>query len=426
MSPTPSFDVSANHRTKEENQERAFIAASRRKDRSLDARIESANRASALHKNRTGRALHITRQIVESEAMYEEVDSNYQVKLQRMMQAQTMQLEQDFNRKLFVAMRNNPQALHQRRASSIASQGPMHGGRRMSLDLSQLRTPLPDSMTSPLTGSHFSPRYSISSTGPQLQGPAHAQVPSYVASGTPTWVHPEQQHLVQPWDGLYSNPISPSAIGGLPMSTQPFRDRLASAPSIPVQAQTGSVTATPPASRGTSQHLRVRSEPGSTAVPNTTPLSASSSTSSSSFQVGTAPYTSSPSLDPSSCSDLLPTPDPCASPHTPASQVSESNNNFSSLDLTNIGNGAEKWSSDLLHELDLNMGFETFPHEPADQDYLDFSQFASTLDNGHITHSQGHAHMQIPMQMPVQLDLSGAAESNMDDLPDMDEYTANL
>lgn len=72
------------------------------------------------------------------------------------------------------------------------------------------------------------------------------------------------------------------------------------------------------------------------------------------------------------------------------------------------------------------MGFETFPHEPADQDYLDFSQFASTLDNGHITHSQGHTHMQIPMQIPVHLDSSGAAESNMDDLPDMDEYTANL
>ncbi|KAL3463175.1 hypothetical protein BJX64DRAFT_257744 [Aspergillus heterothallicus] len=425
MSPTPSFDVSANHRTKEENQERAFIAASRRKDRSLDARIESANRASALHKNRTGRALHITRQIVESEAMYEEVDSNYQVKLQRMMQAQTMQLEQDFERKLFVAMRNNPQALHQRRAS-LASQGPMHGGRRMSLDLSQLRTTLPETMTSPVTGSNFSPRYSITSTGSHIQGAAHAQVPSYVASGTPTWVRSEQQHMMQPWEGLYSNPISPSALGGLPMPTQPFRDRLASAPSIPVQAQTGNITATPSASRGTSQHLRIRSEPGTNTLPNNTPLSASSSSSSVSFQVGVAPYNSSPSLDPSSCSELLPTPDPCVSPHTPASQVSETNHNFSSLDLTNIGNGAEKWGADLIHELDLNMGFEAFSHEPADQDFLDFSQYASTIDNGHITHSQAHTHMQNPMQMPVQLELSGAAETSMDDLPDMDEYTANL
>ncbi|KAL3445731.1 hypothetical protein BJX65DRAFT_280739 [Aspergillus insuetus] len=423
MSPTPSFDVSANHRTKEENQERAFIAASRRKDRSLDARIESANRASALHKNRTGRALHITRSIVENEAMYEEVDSNYQVKLQRMMQAQTMQLEQDFERKLFVAMRNNPQALHQRRASSLASQGPMHGARRMSIDLSQLRTTLPETMTSPLTSSHFSPRWSIAPTGPHIQTQTHAQVPSYVASGTPTWMRPEQQQqLMQHWDGLYSNPISPSAIGGLPMPTQPFRDRLASAPSIPVQAQAANIPATPPGSRGSSQHIRVRSEPGTTNKPASTPPSASSSSSSSSFQVGIAPCTSSPGLDQSSSSDILPTPDPCASPHTPASQASEPNS-CPGLDLANIGAGPEKWSADLLHELDLNLGFEAFSHEPADQDYLDFSQFASTIENGHFAHSQAHAHMQIPMQMPVQLDLCCATESSMDELPDMDEYT---
>ncbi|GAB1210596.1 hypothetical protein APSETT445_009391, partial [Aspergillus pseudonomiae] len=69
------FEISPNPRTREENQERdptnetrAFIAASRRKDRSLDARLESANRASQLHKQRTGKALLITREIVEKEA----------------------------------------------------------------------------------------------------------------------------------------------------------------------------------------------------------------------------------------------------------------------------------------------------------------------------------------------------------------------
>jgi hypothetical protein len=91
--------------------------------------------------------------------------------------------------------------------------------------------------------------------------------------------------------------------------------------------------------------------------------------------------------------------------------------------LANIGTGPEKWGADLLHELDLNLGFEAFSHEPADQDYLDFSQYASTIDNGHFAHAQAHAHMQIPMQMPVQLDLCRAAESGMDDMPDMDEYT---
>ncbi|KAL2860893.1 uncharacterized protein BJX67DRAFT_367747 [Aspergillus lucknowensis] len=428
MSPSPSFDVSANHRTKEENQERAFIAASRRKDRSLDARIESANRASALHKNRTGRALHITRQIVESEAMYEEVDSNYQAKLQRMMQAQTMQLEQDFERKLFVAMRNHPQALHQRRANSFATQGPLHGGRKMSLDLSQLRGSLPDSMASPVGKSNFSPKYSFIPQGPQSQSQAPTQMGSYVASGTPTWTRPDQQHLMQPWDGVYGNSMSPSMVGGLPMPTLPFRDRLASAPTIPVHGQAGPISATPSmTSRGTgqNQHLRVRSEPGSITVPTATPSSASPSSYSSLQR--TAPYASSPSVGPSSSSELLPTPDPCASPHTPVSQVSEPTTNPSGLDLVSVGPGPEKWSTDLLHELDLNLEFEIFPHEPADQDYLDFSQFASTLDNGHIAHSQTPAHMQMQRQIPVQFDPSSVgAETSMDDLPDMDEYTASL
>ncbi|PBP20827.1 hypothetical protein BUE80_DR008473 [Diplocarpon rosae] len=47
-------------RTHEENQERAYIAASRRSDRSLEARVESARRASEIHKRRTGRGLRVT------------------------------------------------------------------------------------------------------------------------------------------------------------------------------------------------------------------------------------------------------------------------------------------------------------------------------------------------------------------------------
>ena len=51
-------------RTHEENQERAYIAASRRSDRSLEARVESARRASEIHKRRTGRSLRVTEQDV--------------------------------------------------------------------------------------------------------------------------------------------------------------------------------------------------------------------------------------------------------------------------------------------------------------------------------------------------------------------------
>ncbi|BFZ60766.1 hypothetical protein YB2330_001818 [Saitoella coloradoensis] len=63
-------------RTHEENQERAYIAASRRSDRSLEARIESARRASEIHKKRTGKALRVTEADVQNEEMYEEEDDD--------------------------------------------------------------------------------------------------------------------------------------------------------------------------------------------------------------------------------------------------------------------------------------------------------------------------------------------------------------
>ncbi|KAK1757254.1 hypothetical protein QBC47DRAFT_378743 [Echria macrotheca] len=64
--------IKKNERSHEENQERAYIAASRRSDRSLEARIQSAMQASEIHKKRTGKGLKITPEIVEREEMYEE------------------------------------------------------------------------------------------------------------------------------------------------------------------------------------------------------------------------------------------------------------------------------------------------------------------------------------------------------------------
>ena len=55
-----------------ENKERAYIAASRRRDRSIEARVQSAMMASAEHRQRTGRSLRITEEIVRNEEMYEE------------------------------------------------------------------------------------------------------------------------------------------------------------------------------------------------------------------------------------------------------------------------------------------------------------------------------------------------------------------
>ncbi|KAM3553618.1 hypothetical protein ARSEF4850_006836 [Beauveria asiatica] len=63
-------------RSHEENQERAYIAASRRTDRSLEARVQSARMASDIHKRRTGKSFRITEDIVMKEEMYEEEDDD--------------------------------------------------------------------------------------------------------------------------------------------------------------------------------------------------------------------------------------------------------------------------------------------------------------------------------------------------------------
>ncbi|CAG8449471.1 10505_t:CDS:2 [Diversispora eburnea] len=70
-------------RTHEENQERAYIAASHRGDRSMEARIESARKASEIHKKRTGKALRITPEDVRNEEMYQEINENEQEQLEQ-------------------------------------------------------------------------------------------------------------------------------------------------------------------------------------------------------------------------------------------------------------------------------------------------------------------------------------------------------
>ncbi|KAI4097119.1 MAG: hypothetical protein LQ344_000528 [Seirophora lacunosa] len=113
-------------RTHEENQERAYIAASRRSDRSLEARVESARRASEIHKRRTGRSLRVTEQDVVNEEMYEEEDDDLPMQYRRLT-AHLQTGSADFNRKLsayltnHVAMRS---ALDQAITNSYAQQYP--------------------------------------------------------------------------------------------------------------------------------------------------------------------------------------------------------------------------------------------------------------------------------------------------------------
>jgi hypothetical protein len=61
-------------RTHEENQEQVYIAASRRSDRSLEARLESAKRAPDIYKQRTGRSICVAEEDVINEEITEEDD----------------------------------------------------------------------------------------------------------------------------------------------------------------------------------------------------------------------------------------------------------------------------------------------------------------------------------------------------------------
>ncbi|KAK4124618.1 hypothetical protein N657DRAFT_571628 [Parathielavia appendiculata] len=65
------------HRTHEENQERAYIAASRRADRDIEHRIRSAMKASECRRKRTGRGLKITRQAVMGDEQYESEEDDH-------------------------------------------------------------------------------------------------------------------------------------------------------------------------------------------------------------------------------------------------------------------------------------------------------------------------------------------------------------
>ncbi|OAP58991.1 hypothetical protein AYL99_06288 [Fonsecaea erecta] len=99
MRTTPREKPVKSQRTQEENQERAYIAASRRSDRTLEARVESARRASEVHKRRTGRALRITAEDVMNEEMYEEEGDDLPIQYRRLT-AHLQTSSAEFNRRV--------------------------------------------------------------------------------------------------------------------------------------------------------------------------------------------------------------------------------------------------------------------------------------------------------------------------------------
>jgi len=92
-------------RSHEENQERAYVAASRRQDRSIEARVQSARMASEIHKKRTGKGLRITEEIVRREEMYEEEEDDLPRSL-RLLNPQMQTSSPEFNARIEAWMTN--------------------------------------------------------------------------------------------------------------------------------------------------------------------------------------------------------------------------------------------------------------------------------------------------------------------------------
>ncbi|KAF7597493.1 hypothetical protein BBP40_003740 [Aspergillus hancockii] len=376
------LEVAPNPRTREENQERAFIAASRRKDRSIDARVESATRASHLHKQRTGKALKITRDIVEREAMYEEVDDRYQEKLQRMMESQNLQIQTRFQENLLASLAMRP-GLQHRRASMMAQHGPVNGIRKMSLDLSGIRNPMSEGMNN--SSAHAGPLTSPISIGsgqsyvmsptydahPQSPSSFHSnvvptssagQIPSYLAHhSNPTWPsHIGPQPVRSPWTGFHPSQV-PVSGAEMNVPVRQFRDRLGSAPVIPVHAiQSSAAYRQAPYP----QHSRNRSEPGQTAthrIPSHThsPSSVEHTPREYSPKVGSG----FPRVD-NLPTETLPTPDLCPTPSTPHSPTSTTKH-------------SDVVAFEALNEKEPD--FVSFSQPFLDQDFVDFQGLSYSL-----------------------------------------------
>jgi hypothetical protein len=401
-------DITPIPRSREENQERAFIAASRRKDRSLDARLESANRASMLHKKRTGKGFHITKEIVEREAMYEEVDERYAEKRIRMLQAQNMQIEQQFHRHLIAAFGNRQSpgsSIANRRASTYTPRPSADGGpRKMSLDLTNIRSSFPqdsNSVASPLaTGDGYilSPATSFDNNANSYMacmpgseapysmvtpstGPNSAQIPEYVNQQAttpawntqmPNWAMQQQvptpgqtpTDQVQMWQqSMMQQPTVPDTI----QMQRQFRDRLASAPEFPLHqaprvAHSGSITGPSPTPSG---HSRGQSQP-SNSYHNLHLL-----TQSTHFAMPPS-SASSPRIEALSA-ETHSTPDFCPTPHSPMSPTAAAAQMSMPAPVkTESGNGNGNEDGIMVS------------NEGMDADYSDFSQFALHLGNSTV------------------------------------------
>lgn len=362
-----------------------------------------------LHKKRTGKAFHITKEIVEKEAMYEEVDERYQEKRIRMLQAQNMQIEEQFHRHLlaaFAARANSSSAassIASRRASLTPRASEGGSSRKMSLDLSNLRSPFPqgmdsNSMTSPATtgeGYLVSPTTTFDSNAQSYMGcmdgsnsfpsqmvttaSSSAQIPAYaVQAQTPAhswnqmcWAPMQQQvptpsqtptdaQAVRMWQQQMMQQAQMPTDAAAAIQMRQFRERLASAPELPVQhlappiAPAASISG-PSSSHG---HSRGHSQPSNN-FHNLHLLTQGT------HLAQVAPSnTSSPKIE-SYSAETQSTPEFCPTPNTP-------------LSPTALGTGP----GGAVVKLEGEGGDGVMvSHEELDPDYNEFSQFALGLGN---------------------------------------------
>lgn len=348
--------------------------------------------------------------------MYEEVDERYQEKRIRMLQAQNMQIEEQFHRHLLAAFTARANSNAGSAASSIASRrssmaprASIDGAassRKMSIDLSNLRSPFPQSrettsMSSPMTtaagdGYMLSPATTYDSNAPSyitgmdgsesysgMMGSAttaasSAQIPAYVGEPPiPTWpasMTPSpawtamQQHVptpnqtptdsqaVQMWQQHMMQQAQMSNDATAAVQMRQFRERLASAPELPVQQ--AATPAAPAASLSGHGHSRGQSQPSNN-IHNLHLLTQGTHLSQMVPSSSNSPKIESLSAETQS------TPDFCPTPNTPLSPTAV---------------GTTRAAPPVKDEGDGVM----VSHEELDPDFNEFSQFALGLGNSSL------------------------------------------
>jgi hypothetical protein len=290
----------------------AYIAASRRSDRSLEARIESARRASEIHKKRTGRALRVTEQDVINEEMYEEEDDDLPTQYQRL-NAHLHTTSVMFNKKLhdYIAtqhgVRNMFMSQYQNQGPAYSQYGqqyPANGGAFPQANHWLNPSMLPPQQFTPSSPQGFQQQQSSSATQAQQPQQNYRQSPYQVPSRTQS--HQRALSIQPPQGSSHIDlPSQPASAGAT--TPQMELDRRLSLPPQAFQHQTQAVerSSRPSLSRSpTAQSLQQRQSSSSPRTASPTAASANETSRAPSGPNTPSPYSYSPTNYPYSSQAL--------------------------------------------------------------------------------------------------------------------------